>query len=207
MVMDKLRKIIIRKANEDDDLERIAELIYKTDSFIYPYWFGSIENCISILPMFMRKEHFIFNLNNIDVSVDEETNEILGIICSYKNDDNLDFDYTELENYNERFRFTIENYVKKLINEVKNADYAYISNICVHESARGFGIAGRLISYVKEKYKKQLLREIHLDVLINNVSAIKSYQKNNFNVSSSVFKGFSDPCEQKPEVVSMRSDL
>lgn len=116
---NKLRKVVIRRANFNDDLERIAELIYKTDAFIYPYWFENIDNCISILPDFFKVPHFIFNLNNIDVAVDGDNNEILGIICSYKNDDNLDFDYTELENYNERFRFTIENYIKKLIMKLK----------------------------------------------------------------------------------------
>ena len=36
------KKIIIRKANKNDDLERISELIYNVDPYIYPYWFENL---------------------------------------------------------------------------------------------------------------------------------------------------------------------
>lgn len=155
----------------------------------------------------MKQDGFIFNLDNIDVAVEKDSNEVLGIICSYKNSDNLDFDYSELEQYNDRYYFTINNYVKKVVNEVKEADYAYISNICVHESARGLGIAGKLINHVKEKYKKQLLSDIQLDVITNNSSAVNAYHKNKFDEVGESFPGFADPSEEKPVVVSMRSKL
>ena len=205
--MNDEEQIVIRRARDGDDLERIAELIYKTDAYIYPYWFESVENCKNILPNFIKQDGFIFNLKNIDVAVKKDSNEILGIICSHKNSDNLDFDYSQLEQYNERYYFTINNYVKKVINEVKKADYAYISNVCVHENARGLGIAGKLIDHVKEKYKEQLLSEIQLDVIVNNDSAVNAYHKNNFNEVGSTYSGFADPAEEKPVVVSMHTKL
>ena len=172
---------------------------------IYPYWFETLEKCKKELPPLLNKPGFLFNLNNIDVCVDSNTNEVLGIICSYKNDDNLDFDYTQLEQHNDRYNFTIENYIKKVIDEIKKANYAYISNVCVHENARGLGIAGLMLNYIKEKYKKSLITSMQLDVLADNVSAINAYQKNDFQIASEIFEGFSDPSIEKPDVVSMRS--
>ena len=90
--MNDLKQIVIRSASNNDNLERIAELIYKTDPYIYPYWFENIDNCKKMLPVLMKQDGFIFNLKNIDVAVEKDSNEILGIICSYKNSDNLNFD-------------------------------------------------------------------------------------------------------------------
>ena len=201
------KQIKIRPLSFDDDLQRVAELIYKTDIYIYPYWFETLDNCKRELPILMTQDGFIFGLKNIDVAVDDETNEILGVICSYKNDDNLNFNYDLLMEKNERYRFTIQNYIKKVLEEIKSADYAYISNVCVHEKARGLGVAGLMIDYVKQKYKKQLLSKIQLDVLTSNSSAIKAYQKSNFDTVGDVFLGFSDPNDNRPEVISMRSRL
>ena len=201
------KKIQIRPLSFNDDLQRVAELIYKTDIYIYPYWFETLDKCKQELPILMQQEGFIFGLKNIDVAVDESTNEILGVICSYKNNDNLNFNYDLLMEKNERYRFTIQNYIKKVLEEIQNADYAYISNVCVHEKARGLGVAGRMIDYVKQKYKNQLLSKIQLDVLTSNSSAIKAYQKSDFDMVGDAFLGFSDPQEDRPEVISMRSRL
>jgi len=35
----------IRRATIYDNLQEIAELIYRTDEYIYPYWFETLENC------------------------------------------------------------------------------------------------------------------------------------------------------------------
>lgn len=67
--MNDEEQIVIRRARDGDDLERIAELIYKTDAYIYPYWFENVENCKNILPNFIKQDGFIFNLKNIDVAV------------------------------------------------------------------------------------------------------------------------------------------
>ena len=51
--MEQQIEMEFRKANEDDNLEEIAELLYLTDQYIYPYWFGSLEN----LPYFNTSIH------------------------------------------------------------------------------------------------------------------------------------------------------
>ena len=53
------KKIIIRKANKNDDLERISELIYNVDPYIYPYWFETLENCKKVLPKLILEDNFV----------------------------------------------------------------------------------------------------------------------------------------------------
>ena len=45
-----LEDIVLRRAKDTDNFEEIAELIYETDAYIYPYWFhDSVEEAIKVL--------------------------------------------------------------------------------------------------------------------------------------------------------------
>jgi len=197
----------IRKATSQDNLEQIAELIYKTDQYIYPYWFESIEKCKKELPSLMLEENFFFNVDNFYIAIDKSNGNIVGATCIVDKNTNLDYDYSNLRNVNERYRFTIDNYVKGLVEEVKDADFAYISNVCVDENYRGQHIGNRMLSHVIEIYKDKYFKEIILDVLAKNPGAIKLYQNLGFVQSSEVFEGFNDPEKDRPEVFSMKSRL
>ena len=69
------KKIIIRKANKNDDLERISELIYNVDPYIYPYWFENLENCKKILPKLILEDNFIFNIETIYIAINCDNND------------------------------------------------------------------------------------------------------------------------------------
>lgn len=119
----------------------------------------------------------------------------------------LNFDYSKLESVNDRYKFTINNYIKGLIDEVKSSEFAYISNVCVHPDYRGKHIGSMMIKQVIDIYRKKCFDEISLDVLADNPSAIKLYQNLGFEQSSEIFKGFNDPSLEKPDVFSMKNDL
>ena len=106
----------IRKATPQDNLEQIAQLIYKTDQYIYPYWFEDIEKCKKELPPLMLEENFFFNVDNF---YNKSNGNIVGATCIVDKGTNLDYDYSNLRDVNERYRFTIDNYVKGLVDEVK----------------------------------------------------------------------------------------
>lgn len=197
----------IRKAKPTDNLAEITELLYKTDSYIYPYWFGSLEKAREEFPKLILQENFFYNINNLTVSINKETNQIIGVICSLDKETNLEYDYDTLEKYNERYQFTIQNYVKALIKEIKEVKYVYISNVCVHEAYRGQNIGQRMLRQVIDDYKKKNYKKIALDVLKDNPRAIKLYQNLGFIQSSEVFKGFNDPDKEKPDVISMNQSL
>ncbi len=194
-----------RKAMASDDLEKIAELLYYTDDYIYPYWFGSVENCRKELTPLLTQDKFFFNINNIYVAVKDNT--ILGIVCITDKNTDLDYDYEELRKVNERYAFTIDNYIKGLIEEVKNADFAYISNVCVDPNSRGLHIGTFLIDSLIKEYKSKMFNEIVLDVLADNPAAIHLYEKMGFEKSSDIFPGFNDPEKSKPDVFSMKNKI
>ena len=200
-------KYLVRKPTKKDNLEKIAELLFNTDPYIYPYWFGTVDNCKRELAPLLLEDKFFFNINNLYITIDKGTNEIIGVMCILDKSVDLDYDYSTLKAKNERYCFTIVNYIEGLIKEVKEADFAYISNVCIDERYRGQHIGNFMMSYVIDVYKNKLFKEIVLDVLAQNPGAIKLYQNLGFEQFTEVFKGFNDPSKGKPLVFSMKTNL
>ena len=200
-------KIIVRKPTKDDNLEKISELLYKTDPYIYPYWFETLDNCLRQLTPLLLEDKFFFNINNLYVALNVDTNEIVGVICITDKSVNLDYDYSKLKIVNDRYRFTVENYIEALVKEVKESSFAYISNVCVDEKYRGRHIGNFMISKIIDIYKDKLFREIVLDVLEDNPGAIGLYEKLGFEKFSDIFEGFNAPNSDKPNVFSMKKNI
>ena len=156
----------------------------------------------------MVQENFFFNVNNLYIAIDIENNKkIIGVICILDKSVDLTYNYEELRKINDRYCFTIDNYVMGLIDEVKNSDFAYISNVCVSPLYRGKHVGNRLMNYVIDVYVDKYFKEIALDVLAQNPGAIKLYENLGFEQISELFKGFSDPKIDKPDVFSMKLSL
>ena len=200
-----LDKIVIRKAKKDDNLEKISELIYNTDPYIYPYWFKSLNNCVKELSPLLLEDKFFFNINNLYVATYNDS--IIGVVCIIDKNANLNYDYSKLIEKNENYKFTIENYIYGLIDEVKESNFAYISNVCVDEKYRGQHIGNYMLNKIIEIYKDKLYDEIVLDVLAQNPSAIKLYQNLGFKQFTEIFSGFNDPKKERPQVFSMKNKL
>ena len=200
-----LNELIIRKPTSDDDLEKIAELLYNTDPYIYPYWFETLDKCKKELTPLLLEKNFFFALDHLYITIDSNNNDIIGVICILDKNDDLSYDYSELKKKNERYKFTIENYIEGLIEEVDNADFAYISNVCVDANYRGKQIGKTMLNYVIDIYKKKLYDYIVLDVLAENPGAIKLYQNLGFEQFTEVFQGFNDPTKKRPDVFSMKT--
>lgn len=198
--------LVVRKAEKDDDLEKIAQLLYETDPYIYPYWFGDLENCKKELTPLLLEDKFFFNISNLYVCASANTGEIVGVTCILDKGVDLDYDYTSLKGKSENYRFTIENYIEQLIKEVKKSSFAYISNVCVDNRFRNQHIGNYMLSSIIEIYRK-VFGEIVLDVLADNPVAIKLYQNLGFKQFTELFEGFSDPDIERPDVFSMRASI
>lgn len=207
MKLDNGLKLKLRKATREDNMKDIAELIYNTDAYIYPYWFGNVNNCVNELSILLLEEKFFFNVNNLFLAIDEENGRIAGVICAVDKNVDLSYDYSELKKVNERYSFTVDNYIMGLIQEVREADFAYISNVCVHKDYRGRHIGNMLVNYVVDIYVERSFKEIVLDVLVENPGAIRLYEKLGFEQIGEIFKGFNGISNDKPEAFSMRLDL
>lgn len=176
--------IIVRRVTLDDDFDQIAELIYETDDYIYPYWFhDSKEECKKVLVPLMKKEGFFFYYKSLYVAVDKITGKIVGLTCFISPDISLDFDYSFLRETDDHYAFTIDNYIMELIKEVRDLKLPYVSNVAVHHDYRGKRIGSIMLGHVIAE-NRDLYKKILLDVLSNNPSAIKLYQKLGFEITS-----------------------
>ena len=176
--------IVVRKVNLNDNFDEIAELIYETDPYIYPYWFNNdVEEAKRVLVPLMKEDSFIFNYKFMYIAIDKNNNKIVGLVSIMDNKANYDYNYDSLRNVNERYKFTIDNYIMELINEVKSTGMPYLSNVSVHHDYRGKRIGTLLLRFViddiKDKYDK-----IVSDVLSQNPSAVKLYQNLLFDIPS-----------------------
>lgn len=199
--------VIIRKATIDDNLEEIAELIYETDEHIYPYMFNkNIEECKTVLPPLMKKEGFIFHYDNIYIAIEKETNKIVGIVCIVDPKKEYSYDYTELINHSDSYKFIIENYILELIAETKELQIPYFSNVSVHPNYRSKGIGKLIMKYSVNKCKKNYM-EILLDVLADNPAAIKAYENCGFEIENYKSPGFVVPDGIDVDEFSMRANF
>ena len=199
-------KIIIRKANKNDDLERISELIYNVDPYIYPYWFENLENCKKVLPKLILEDNFIFNIETIYIAINSDNNEIVGLSSIVDKYTNLEYDYEKISKKNDNIKYTIKNYIKPMIENIKTKNIATITNMCVKKEYRNMHIGYKLLKTVIDDYKYNNFNNveyIEIDVLAHNPSAIKLYQNLGFKQVSDIEKGFNGNNMEKPEVILM----
>ena len=197
-------KIIFRRAKEDDDFSEIAKLIYDTDPYIYPFWFNNdIEAAINYLKERIKEDKYFFNYNNLYVAYDEDTEKIIGVICAVDKSVDLDYDYKKDQEINHNYYFTIENYIKELIKEVKENNFLYISNVCINRNYRGKKIGTHLLGYYIYQMEKAGFDEIALDCLLHNLRAKNLYHRFGFNEMKEIV-GFDGTDHSEVEVVSMK---
>lgn len=175
--------IKVRKVSIDDNFEEIAELIYRTDEFIYTYWFhDNLEECKKVMPSLMKEDGFFYNYKNMYIAIDKETNKIIGLICLVTPNTNFDYDYTKLKDTCPEYAWAINEYVMDLIKEVKELQLPYFSNVAVSENYEGKKVGTIMMQYVIEDNKKKYLKFL-LDILHDNPGAIKMYKRVGFETT------------------------
>ena len=170
--------ILFRRANIDDNMEEIAELLYETDPYIYPYWFEKDEkSCVKFLKEEIIKDGFIFNYNNLYVAYDSTMNKIVGVICAIDKSVNLKYDYESLKKVNSFYERTINEYIEPIIDEVNKLDdeTIYIPNVCIDKDLRGKRIGTKLLGYFISQMEKAGFNRFALDCLLHNLQAKNLY--------------------------------
>lgn len=193
-----LEDLTLRRAKETDDFRAIAKLIYQTDPYIYPFWFeDDIAACEDFLSQKIGEDGFIFNYNNIYVAHDEKTNQILGVIVALDKDVNLDYNYDELKQINDRYAKAIAEYIEGVIEEVRASDSLYIMNCTVLDGFRGRRIGTRLLGHFISQMEAAGFEEYSLDCLLHNLRAKNLYHSMGFKEMKEVtgFNGVDDSVE------------
>ena len=141
--------IVIRPLSITDNLTDVVQLIFKTDPYIYPYWFRRYPNWKDILVDLIKTKGSVFYYKNIIVSIIDD--KIVGILIYLTNDTDVGLNYDKYIMVNHRFKYTITNYILHLKDFVKE-DNVYISNVCIDEQYRKQGHGTALINFIKHKY-------------------------------------------------------
>lgn len=199
-----LEDVVFRRAKETDNMREIATLIYQTDPYIYPFWFNNnIKEAEDFLEDKLRIPGFVFNYDNIYVAYDKLSQKIVGIIVAIDPSVNLDFDYKPYEEINHKYEFTINNYIKECIKEVKENDFLYIMNCAVLEECRGRRIGTNLIGHFIGHMEKAGFENYQLDCLLHNLRAKNLYHSMGFKEVKEIV-GFDGTNNSKVEVVTFK---
>ena len=200
---DNLEDVIFRRAKENDDTRQIAKLIYQTDPYIYPFWFNNnVEEAQDFLEDKIKMSGFVFNYDNIYVAYDKKSEKIVGIIVAIDPSVDLDFDYKPyFKNHN--YEFTINNYIKECIKEVKEGNSLYIMNCTVLDECRGRRIGTKLIGHFIGNMERAGFENFSLDCLLHNLRAKNLYHSMGFKEIKEIV-GFDGTDTSKVEVVSFK---
>ena len=188
----------IRLANRDDDKKVLAQLIYETDRFIYPYWFSDKNEGINVIAELLENENSIFYYKNCVVA--EIDGQIVGLIMFYKNNGSFKFDYNKYILLGFESEHVINNYVLKAQQEII-PNTAYVFAVRVKDEYKRQGIACKMFEYVFSSLPKNYTIEI--DVLVENTPAVNLYKKVGFEIINE-YKGYNGYKKHKPPCYFMR---
>lgn len=175
--------IIYRRANDKDNFDEIAELIYESNPYIYPYWFSNnVEECKKFFNKKIVDKGFFFHYDNIYVAYDALESKIVGILVAIDKSVGLNYDYNDIVNVNQKYRFVVNSYLKEIIADLENFSTGamYISNLCIDKKYRDKHIGTRLVGYFIAQMEKAGFNSFHVDCPIHNLRAKNLYHTLNF---------------------------
>ena len=183
-------EIVVRPMQDCDDRMKVANLIYMTDKYIYPYWFDSAEDGAKVIAK-MTSLPTLYNQKNITVAVAKD-GRIAGVLVScyspvIENEEHIRKAFEEANvPCDERTHRIFSDYYAKM---AEDKDGFYVANIAVDPQFRNKGVASKLITQtIKDK------GTCHLECVIANQGAWKLYQKLGFRITGEYPGVFDVPC-------------
>jgi len=179
-------EIMFRKLKLSDDLEKVSELIYESDKYIYPTLFNDLNNCKKIMPGFIKGQT-LFNYDYIYVALIKDI--VVGIVVimpKYLNDN-----YQNMKSILNKNNINLKNFewVNKEYFETLNFDFkgTYITNVAVDKNYRHMGIATKMMNSLPSG-------TYSLAAVKDNLVAVEMYKKAGFEIIYE-YPGFKEvPC-------------
>lgn len=197
--------ITIRPARMHDNSIEVGRLIYQTDPYIYPTWFGGDEQLGSkVLSGLFTAPKSIFHFDNCIVAEDAFDKKIVGLICAIDAQTPLNYDYGSLKNSSEASHDVIERYIEPLIAQAKHPAIGrkelIIINCCVDPNRRKSGIGKQMLEALIYHADRNFYDLITFDCLADNTAAIHLYESCGCKIVNHG-KGFAAPDQSAPDVV------
>lgn len=177
--------VSVRRLTLNDNLKKVAGLIYDTDPFIYPAAFGNKRRARNILPK-MMKQPCIFHIDNIRVA--EIKKKIVGIAVIVDASSHLEPPSVDSQHSSEGFVDARNKYfsaVSEAVSSIQNS--AHLMCLCVDSRIRGQRVGAILLKNVIQECKERGLAAVTLDTLEDNIAAVRLYQDYGFK------KAFGEP--------------
>lgn len=191
-----ISEFTFRRARAEDAVEPIAHYIYDTDGYIYPcvardwrdtLWLNLIRTCFHTPGDVFWWEHLY---------VAERNGQILALACVLPGGTDLTFArrFMPSESMAEGLETAVKGYFQPLIEENKRLSGYNIANFCVDSACRGLGLGSAFMAWLVSELGD---KDIWLDVILANSSAIRLYEKAGFRKVAE-YSGFSGSEEVLP---------
>lgn len=185
-----LKTLEIRPLDKDDDLKQVADLIYSSDNYIYPYLFNDDLSEAEKVLVEMILGDTIYNYKNIRVAL--TSGQIIAMIILKNIPVNVSFE-SIIDCFiksgipvGAKFAKVYNEYFKLLEEEPPDV---YIANLAVNKMYRGMGVGKKLMQSVLDDKSTY-----HLEVVKANTSAVALYKKLGFEIDCE-YSGFTEvPC-------------
>lgn len=178
----------------------VAELIYATDEYIYPAVFGNIRTARNTIPRLISASNSFFSCNNMRIACID--GKVVGVALVLDKPFSTHVEQKLLEKLPSSFIDVNENYFKNVSKSIEEQPYeVYIACLCVRTGSRHQGIGRMLLTQIIKEYGKD--KDIWLDVLSDNVNAIRLYEQCGFRTVKQS-EGFSLNDGTAPLCLNMR---
>ena len=188
--------LTVSRVVKTDNFEKIAELIYITDPYLYPDLFGSLEQAKKLLPVLLLDPKSTFYYKYLYVA--KLDNEIVGVVSIVPDKVEWKFNIIRMAYLECGFTMNeavheVNKYFEDTFNRIGVC--SSVCNVCVDSNCRGQGIG----SFIVQKLIATVgSNNIELSVLKDNVAAVKLYTKFGFIIVKECYEygGY-----QKPKVL------
>ncbi|MBN8220056.1 MAG: GNAT family N-acetyltransferase [Spirochaetes bacterium] len=171
---------MIRRMEIATDLPSVAELIYDTDKYLFPFLFGAREKALPILQALVRLDGNSFSHRHIWCDV--EADQVRGILIGYDHrtiDERAETaDFRAVLPLWDQFTLFFKYLILKPFMDKSDVTGLYIQNVCVAAEARGRGIGTGLIRHFCGLHP----RDCFLDVELGNRQALALYERLGFQI-------------------------
>ena len=182
-------QVTVVPATLEDDLLTMAELIYYSDIYIYPYLFNGIEEGKKVIAQMIANDT-LYNYKNLLVA--KWQGKVVGVIVYQRQP--VEFSYDVYRSCFEKCSVPFgekAEYIWKNYYALMSEDHAgiYVANVCVASSCRSKGVASHLFKKLFEQDTN-----CYLECVQANLPAVKLYQKLGFEISYEYPGVFGVPC-------------
>lgn len=172
----------IRPINLATDIDVVANLIYDTDEYLFPFIFGPRWYGLPVLKRLIVLENNSFSHRYIQCIANG--GEVQAILIGYDhrtiNEAAEDADYKIALSAFDRLLLIPKFWILQPILGKDEVTGMYVQNLCVAAAHRGKGLGAQLIRHFCEMHPV----DVWLDVELSNAAALRFYERLGFRVVS-----------------------